>query len=71
MVGIHDNPQALIVLGVAITSVILSTLSFALRVWARSLAAFEFWYDDLLMSFAMVLNFHRPLAELHSTIARY
>lgn len=69
MVSIHGNPHASLILGVAITGVTLSTLSFAFRIWARRLSAVKFWYDDLIMAFAMVFNIQLPLTELQLTIA--
>ena len=70
MVSIHGNPHASLILGVAITGVTLSTLSSALRIWARRLSAVKFWYDDLMMGLAMVFNIQPPFAELQLTIAR-
>lgn len=58
MVSTRNNPHATLILGVAIFCAALSTLSFALRIWARRLSAFDFWYDDLLMALAMVFNIY-------------
>lgn len=63
MVNIHDNSHSSVILGVAISCVILSTLSFALRIWARWLSVVDFWYDDLLMTFAMVFSIQLPFTE--------
>lgn len=71
MMSVHGNPYASCILEVAIFGVVLSTLSFALRIWARSLSNIKFWYDDLLMTFAMVFNFYIPFTVLHLTIARH
>lgn len=71
MMSTHGNPHASVILGVLISFVILSTLSFALRIWARRLSAIGFWYDDLLMTFAMVFHVQLSFTELQLTISRH
>ena len=54
MATIHGNPHAASILSIIVFGLVFVPLSFGFRLWARSLSAVAFWWDDLLMGFALV-----------------
>ena len=49
----HQN----LLVGVNVVLLVLATASFVLRLYARRLSVARYWYDDVVMGFAMV-SFH-------------
>ena len=54
MVSIDGNPRGQSLLSVIIISLILVPLSFGLRIWTRWHSTATAWWDDLLMTLALV-----------------
>lgn len=54
MPNLKDNPHEASFLTIIVFGLVAVPLSFGLRLWARRISALEFWWDDLLMGFALI-----------------
>ncbi len=66
--GVDYNQR--LTIGVVVTCLLLSVLSFGLRIYARTISAAKLWYDDYWMVFVMVICFAMSACDFTGTYPR-